>query len=115
MLPLTLQDDIQENTEVYVQENKTFKRSQLLKVVNCLQTTKQEGNNVLGTSLGPHAKGMGKAPALSVLLDGASLNVVFQSSRVFKTCLKSKVQTVNDAKCDISSTQPCINYIQPYI
>jgi len=50
MLPLTLQDDIQEDTEVQVQENKTFRRSQLLEVVNCLQTTTQEGNNVLGTS-----------------------------------------------------------------
>jgi hypothetical protein len=47
--PLTLQDDIQEDTEVYVRENKTFRRSQLLKVVTCLQITKQEGNNVLGT------------------------------------------------------------------
>jgi hypothetical protein len=49
MLPLTLQDDIQKDTEVYVQESKTFRRSQLLEAVNCLQTTKQEGNNVLGT------------------------------------------------------------------
>lgn len=49
MLPLTLQDDIQEDTEVHVQENKTLRRSQLLEVVHCLQTTKQEGNNVLGT------------------------------------------------------------------
>jgi len=49
MFPLTLQDDIQEDTEVYVQENKVFRRSQLLEVVNCLQTTKQERNNALGT------------------------------------------------------------------
>lgn len=49
MLPLTLQDDKQDDIEVYVQENKTFRRSQLLEVVNCLQTTKLEGNNVLGT------------------------------------------------------------------
>jgi len=51
--------------------------------------------------LGPHAKGMGKAPTRSALLDGASLNVVFQYFSVFKTSLKSKVQTLNDAKCDI--------------
>jgi len=49
MFPLTLQDDIQEDTEVYVQENKTFTRRQLLEVAHCLQTTNQEGQNALGT------------------------------------------------------------------
>lgn len=95
-----------------VQENKTFRRSQLLEVVDYLQTTKQCLRDRL--CLGFHAKGTGKAPTLSALLDGASLNVVFQSFSVFKTCLKTKVQTLNGAKCDISSTQPWINYIQPY-